>query len=676
MSDYRHWSLQTDADGVVWARFDSPDRGANVLSRETLAELERILAGLEKALPRGLVIWSGKPAGFIAGADIAEFTVIADREQALELVSRGHAVMDRLERLGCHTLALIHGHCLGGGLELALACRYRVVRDDARLGLPEVNLGIHPGFGGIARTIRDVGAAKGLELILSGRSVSGREAARIGLVDYAVAQRQWFETARYCMRQTWQPRQRPWRHRLLDTLPARELLAWQSRRRLRGRVSARHYPAPYAALEVWREHGGDLREALHAERRSVAELITSDSSRNLVRVFQLQERLKGAFRAKQFPGGRHLHVVGAGVMGGDIAAWGALRGLRVTLQDENPDAIGAAVGRAGELFKRRLKAPHRVRDALDRLVPDRAGHGVASADVVIEAIVERLEPKQALFRDIEARARGDALLATNTSSLPLAEIGAALREPQRLVGLHFFNPVARMQLVEVVADAQTDPVAVQAAGAFTRLIDRLPLPVASQPGFLVNRVLTAYMMEALLLIDEGMPAPSVDRVATDFGMPIGPVELADNVGLDVALAVAEVLAGPLDLQIPQLLRDRVAAGRLGRKSGGGFYSHADGRVFKADVSKHYVAPPDVRDRLVLRLLNEAVRCLRLEVVGDDQQLDAGLVFGAGFAPFRGGPLHYARQRGIGEITAALETLALRHGERFQPDPGWAQVTPD
>lgn len=671
MTEHRHWSLETDGEDVVWATFDSPGRGANVLSRETLEELGEILAGLEKAPPRGLVIRSGKPAGFIAGADINEFTTIADRDQALALVRRGHAVMDRLERLGCHTLALIHGHCLGGGLELALACRYRVARDDAgtRLGLPEVKLGIHPGFGGTVRTIRDIGAVTGLDLILSGRTVTGREAARIGLVDYAVPERQLLSTARFVMAQRWQPRQRSWQQRLLDVRPARELVAWQSHRTLRQKVAEKHYPAPFAALQLWRQHGGDQRAMLDAEMRSVAGLVTSDTSRNLVRVFQLQEKLKGGYRASGFTG-RRLHVVGAGVMGGDIAAWGALRGFRVTLQDENPAAIGASVARAAALFKRRLKAPHRVRDALDRLVPDARGHGVRDADVVIEAIAERLDAKQQVFRDLETQAKPEALLATNTSSLPLAQIGAALQRPDRLVGLHFFNPVAQMQLVEIVSDAATDPAVMQAAGAFARAIDKLPLPVSSEPGFLVNRVLTAYMMEALLLLDEGMPAPAVDRLATDFGMPLGPVELVDSVGLDVALAVGEVLAEPLNLEIPDLLRNKIAAGRLGRKSGGGFYSYAKGRTFKADIPDSYVAPFDAQDRLVLRLLNEAVACLRLGIVADSEQLDAGLVFGAGFAPFRGGPVHYARQRGVKEVTGTLETLAARHGARFAPDAGW------
>jgi 3-hydroxyacyl-CoA dehydrogenase / enoyl-CoA hydratase / 3-hydroxybutyryl-CoA epimerase len=431
-----------------------------------------------------------------------------------------------------------------------------------------------------------------------------------------------------------------------------------------------HYPAPYAIIELWARHGARGAAAYEAEARSIAHLFTTATSRNLVRVFLLQDRLKGA-GGKSPLEMRHVHVVGAGVMGGDIAAWSALRGFTVTLQDRASEFIEPAMKRAAELFDKRLRDPARNAAARARLRADVAGDGVPQADVVIEAIFENLEAKRELYARLEPRMKPAALLATNTSSIMLEPLAARLARPERLVGLHFFNPVAQMPLIEIVHAARTDPAAVQAATAFARRLDKLPVACRSAPGFMVNRVLTPYMYEAMLAAQEGVPHAVIDRCAVDFGMPVGPLELIDVVGLDVAAHVGEIIAQQLARPVTQITRlnELLAAKKYGRKSGEGFYLWRDGKAVRpaADAA----APEDLIDRLILVLVNECVACLREHVVEDADLVDAAVVFGTGFAPFRGGPLTYARARGVTAVAARLAELAARHGERFRPDPGWS-----
>jgi len=673
MQQYANWTLEQDADGIAWLTLDMPGTRTNVLSSAVLGELEQILGELEANQPKGVVIRSGKTGGFIAGADVNEFDRFADATEAVAAIRHAQGILDRLERLPCRTVALIRGYCLGGGLELALACDHRIAEDDAatRLGLPEVRLGIHPGFGGTLRMIRTVGPIDGLDAMLTGRSLSARAAQRMGLVDHALPRRHLEVAARRLAADTTAPapRRLPWWKRMLNSAPVRPLLAGYLRRRVAARAPREHYPAPYALLDLWAQHYSNPRRMLEAEAASVARLVGGETARNLIRVFQLQERLKAQGRDSGFRAER-VHVIGAGAMGGDIAIWCAAQGLTVTLQDTRAEAIGSVLKRAGKVFERRLKDRYKVRAAYDRLIPDRQGDGLGRADLVIEAIVEDIEKKQALFASIEPRLRQDALLASNTSSIRLETLGTALRRPERLVGLHFFNPVAKMPLVEVVLGAQTDAESAARARAFARQIDRLPLPVRSTPGFLVNRILMPYLLEAVRLIEEGVPARAVDRAAVDFGMPMGPVELADTVGLDICLSVADILSQELGGHVPERLRELIASGRLGKKSGAGFYRFRRGKPDKPSPPKGYTPPEDLQDRLILRLVNEAVACLREEVVIDADLIDAGIIFGTGFAPFRGGPLHYAEQRGAEAILSRLTQLQERHGERFEPDPGW------
>ena len=432
-----------------------------------------------------------------------------------------------------------------------------------------------------------------------------------------------------------------------------------------------HYPAPYAIIDLWKRHADNPAEMYEAEARSIANLMCTDTSRNLVRVFNLQDRLKGLSRKAQFRA-EHVHVIGAGVMGGDIAAWCAMRGLNVTLQDREAKYIAPAIARAHKLYTKKLRNPVKVQAAMDRLMPDPDGHGVRRADVIIEAIYENIEAKHELYRSVEPRMKPGAVLATNTSSIKLEILGTALADPARLIGLHFFNPVAMMPLVEVIRTPETHEQEITKGQAFVRQIDRLPLPCLSAPGFVVNRVLMPYMIEAVRIAEDGVPLALIDKAATDFGMPMGPVELADTVGLDVSASVAKVFEKEFGLPVPAELTNKVAAGELGRKSGQGFYEWRKGKPVKPEADNDDM-PQNLQDRLILPMINEAVACLREGVIEDQDLLDAGVIFGTGFAPFRGGPIHYANTRGHQEIVTVLRGLAAQYGERFEPDSGWDQL---
>jgi 3-hydroxyacyl-CoA dehydrogenase / enoyl-CoA hydratase / 3-hydroxybutyryl-CoA epimerase len=666
------WSIERDADGMAWLTLDKPATSANVLSSSVLIELDAMLASLERQLPRALVVLSAKKSGFVAGADIREFTALADAESAYALIHRGQQVLDRLAALPCPSVAAIHGFALGGGLELALACRYRVAAGDERLalGLPEVQLGIHPGFGGTVRSVQLLGVRTAMQLMLTGKPLRAAEAQRCGLVDRLVAAGELRAAARALALDPPPPHRPPFAARLLSVAAVRPLVRHSLLRQVARRAPRAHYPAPYAIIDLWSRYGAHGREAYEAEARSIARLFLTETSRNLVRVFFLQDRLKSS-SAKGGAEVRHVHVVGAGVMGGDIAAWAALRGCTVTLQDRTAEYIEPALRRAAELFGKRLRDPAKSAAARERLRADVAGDGVADADVVIEAIFESLEAKQALYAQLEPRLKATALLATNTSSIMLEPLAARLAHPERLVGLHFFNPVAQMPLIEVVHSARTAPAVAQAAAAFARRLDKLPVPCRSAPGFMVNRVLTPYLNEAMYLAQDGVPLPVIDAAAVGFGMPMGPIELADVVGLDVAAHVGEIIAQGLNRPAPQLplLAQLLAAGQLGRKSGHGFYPWQDGKAVKPP-GPWPPAPGDLLDRLILALVNECVACLRERVVEDADLVDAAVLFGTGFAPFRGGPLAYARARGATAIVMRLTELAARYGERFAPDAGW------
>lgn len=638
----RHWKLERDADGLAWATLDVADASTNTLGAAVMLELASLLDELDRQPPKGLVIRSGKAAGFIAGADIDEFSRIDSPAAARALVERGWNLFNRLAALPYPTLALVRGHCLGGGLELALACRYRIAVDEpaTRMALPEVMLGIYPAWGGMLRLPRLVGPAAALDLMLTGKGVDARKAKRLGLADDCVPPRVMDSAARLTLLSGRAPRELPLMQRLLNG-PLKAVVARQARRQTAAKVRPGHYPAPFAIIDIWARHGGNALAVPADAPASLEAIFRSPTAKNLVRVFHLQERLKAFGKDADFAP-RRVHVVGAGVMGGDIAAECALRGMIVTLQDQTIERIAPAIARAAKRFERKFRGqPREVRFALDRLIPDPDGHGVARADVVIEAIFESLEAKRALLASVEARARPDALIASNTSSLRITDIATALADPSRLVGVHFFNPVAMMPLVEVVRTAASGEEALVRAAAFVRKLDKLPLPVRDAPGFLVNAVLGPYMYEALRCVDEGIAPEAIDAALTAFGMPMGPIELIDTVGLDIAVAAGKALAGA-EAVLPRALADKVAAGQLGKKSGQGFYRWEAGKARKAVAP---AVPEGLARRILAPLLAAADDCVARGVVADADLADAGVIFGTGFAPFTGGPLHHSRAGG-------------------------------
>lgn len=674
MQTYKHWRLETDADKVLWLYFDKQNASVNTLDREVMEELSTIVDTLQKDTEhKGVILASGKKTGFIAGADISQFSKFKDINEAYELLRKGQNIIDRLEALKMPTVAMIDGFCLGGGMEVALGCRFRVVEDGpkTRLGLPEVKLGIHPGWGGSVRMPRLIGAMQGLNMVLSAHTVSGKAAAKLGFADVAVPKRHLIKAAKSYVLQKQKPHEATWLQKLSNTKPARAILAYFLRKKLREKVNPAHYPSPFDVVNNWESVGVYGDAAMEREAKTCSKLFFSETSENLVRCFFLQERLKGLAKESRFEA-KHVHVIGAGTMGGDIAAWCAMQGLTVTLQDREAKFIAPAIKRAYSLFKDKLKEKHLIEKAMDRLIPDINGYGVARADVIIEAIFENLAAKQDLFKTLENQAKPQAILATNTSSIPLDDINSVLQRPERLVGIHFFNPVAKMMLVEVVKGDKTDPSIVEKAISFVRKIDRLPLPVKSSPGFLVNRILMPYLLEAVDLLDEGIPAPAIDKAMLDFGMPMGPVTLADTVGLDVCLSVAKYLGQYLNTQVPQRLVDMVAQGKLGRKSGEGFYQYKNGKQVKKEMN--YDKPlEDIANRLVLRMLDEAFACLREGVVADGDLLDAGMIFGTGFAPFRGGPIHYAKSQGIRDLFIQYKKQRQDRGDKVESLKDWEET---
>ena len=645
---YKNWKLERETSdqnaGLAWAILDTANSSTNTLGAEVMAELGLILDECEKNPPKGLIFKSAKEAGFIAGANIEEFTTADTPQKARALVKRGWDAYNRLAAVNYPTLALVRGHCMGGGTELALACRYRIAVDEpgTKFALPEVMLGIVPGWGGMLRLPQVVGPAAALDMMLTGKNIDAKRAKKMGLADECVPPRVMENAARMLVLSGKPPRQDklPFMQKLMNG-PLKSMVGNSAKKQVARRARQEHYPAPYAIIDQWQNYGGNTLAVPADKPTSIDALINSATTRNLIRVFFLQDRLKGFGKDAKAFAPQRVHVVGAGVMGGDIAAWCVLRGMTVTLQDQSMERIAPAVGRAAKFFEKKLRDKKLARFALDRLIADPKGDGVRQADVIIEAIFENLAAKQALFADIEARAKPDAVIASNTSSLKLADIAATFKDPSRLVGIHFFNPVAMMPLVEVVAGDRTAPEVAQKAAAFVRKIDKLPLPVKDAPGFLVNAVLAPYMNEAMRCVDEGIAPEAIDAALVAFGMPMGPIELADTVGLDVAVHAGKQLVG--DATPPKKLVELFEAGKLGKKSGQGFYTWVDGKAQK--VGAGGTANPELAQRMLKPLLEATQRLVREGVVADAELADAGVIFGTGFAPWTGGPMNYLASRG-------------------------------
>jgi len=646
-AEYEHWQVRHDRDDILWVVCDRAGESTNSLSEAVIRELGDIVGYAESTKLKGLVIASAKRGSFIVGADIREFDSYDTAEAVSEKIRQGHEVLARLENLKCHTVATVHGFCLGGGLEVALACDYLIALNvpETRLGFPEVKLGIFPGLGGTTRVTERVGGLQGMQLMLTGRLLRAPAARGMGLIDELVDEfgsLRW--SARRAILKRRKKREAGTAASLTNRQPARAGLAKVLRAKTADKANPDHYPAPFEMIDLWAEHRDNRRRMFDGEAERVGRLMVSPTARNLRRVFFLTERMKGLGKAEDFKV-RRVHVIGAGVMGGDIAAWCVLQGMEVTLQDREMQYIEPALKRARSLFKKRLKKKPAVSAAQGRLIADVAGDGVERADVIIEAIFEDADAKRALYATIEPRMASHAVLATNTSALPLEELARDLKNPERLVGLHFFNPVAKMPLVEVVHGEQTHESYVTKGCAFCVQINRFPLPTKSSPGFLVNRVLAPYLMEAFTMMLEGTDKATIDAAAIRFGMPMGPIELADVVGLDVCMKVAETLAqGDVEAQ-RKLLQDKIDNNYLGKKTKRGFYQWEKGKSDRdsAEVDNPY--GDQLATRLLKPFLAECEAASRDGIVADDDLLDAGIIFGTGFAPFTGGPLHYLAHRG-------------------------------
>ena len=640
----KHWRWEKDKQDLAWLTFDKQGESANTFSREALQELDASLEEIRLANPKGLIIRSAKDS-FIAGADVEEFTRFKSPEEALSFVRLGWDVFGKLHLLPFPTTAMVNGYCMGGGFELSLACRYRVALDDpkTRFAFPEVMLGIMPAWHGVQWLPKLIGPVAAMDLLLTGKAVDAKRAKRLGLADQAVPLRILENTARMLTLEAPTQKGLGGLQRILLG-PLKSIVVSQAKKQVAKRARREHYPAPYAILDLWQKYDGDPFVNPSDPSCSINMLFDHPTTQNLIRIFFLQEKMKGLAKDVEFKAA-HVHIVGAGVMGGDIAAVCAMRGITVTLQDTAPERIAPAVQRAAKLFSRRLRDKRRERDAMDRLIPDVAGAGAARADVIIEAIFENLDAKRQLFARLEAVAKPGAVLASNTSSLKLGDIAANFKDPSRLVGIHFFNPVPQMMLVEIISSEKAKKEYASHAMAFVRQIDKLPLPVKDSPGFLVNRVLGPYMQNAFRMLDEGMKPETLDAAMEEFGMPMGPIELADTVGLDICLHAGKQLAKKdaqgHEAEAPQILLNKVALGQLGRKTGQGIYRWEKNKPLKGQPG---VYTQDVINALIEPYLAEAQAVLAEGIVDGAELIDAGLIFGSGFAPFRGGPLNYLAQK--------------------------------
>ena len=655
IDNLKDWRFEIDFETIAWAVFDREGESMNSLGRRPTEELAAIIARVEDAAEkgevRGLILISGKD-NFIAGADIREFDSMKTDKDVEDALNATIGLFDRIENLRVPVVAAINGFCLGGGLELAMACHYRIAtrEEGTRLGFPEVKLGIFPGLNGTVRSIELAGAMDAMGIMLTGRMVRPGPARAMGIVDQLVPTHhrlRW--AARKAVLQKRKSKGASWWKKLMRKAPLRDYLAKQMRKKTAEKVREEHYPAPFRLIDLFAKFGDSRRRMKPAETTAFAPLMTSDTARNLRRVFRLTEMLKNEAPKELFKP-RRVHVVGAGTMGGDIAAWCVVCGMQASLQDLSEEQLDIALARAKKLFKRRLRTKQAVDAAMARLIADKDGKHVSRADVVIEAIVENLEIKQKVFAGLEAKMKPGAILATNTSSLQIEDIAKPLKDPSRLIGLHFFNPVAQLPLVEVIMGVGAREEDVRKGCAFVTAIRKYPLIVKSCPGFLVNRVLAPYMLDGVRRYQEGEPREKIDQAALKFGMPMGPLELSDVVGLDICKHVAETLnLGPVeDSELDRLVKN----GKLGKKSGEGFYVWDKGKPKRQKVSFDEDDLETLGNDLVKSMLDECERALAERIVESADHVDAGVIFGTGFAPFRGGPMHYRNQQKGGAATAA------------------------
>ena len=692
----RSFRVEPAETGAVLLVFDHPTRTINVLDEAALTDFNVALVEIERLKPTGVILTSGKSGSFIAGADLQSIGAITDRTRVLELIRLAHGAFTRLAALPCPTVAAIDGVCLGGGTELALACDSRVTAEEPRtqIGLPETLLGIFPGFGGTTRLPRLIGLAGALDLILTGRSLDARRAEKLGLIARAVpgawlmehAQRRLAELAKRPARRrrdAWRAKSLPaW---LLDGNSLGHGLALRKARKATLERTGGHYPAPLAALDVLRKSLGKTVDlGLRLEADAVSELVVGPVCKNLVRIFLLSERAKkepvadAAIRPQPV---RTMALVGAGVMGGGIAETVSRAGIGVRLRDLNPGALTHALktarGLIDERGRRRRGSASEGDGQMAKILPTLELTGFGVCDFAMEAVVEDLDVKRRVFGELEVRMRPDALLATNTSSLSVTTLAEGLQHPERFFGFHFFNPVHRMPLVEVVRGPRTSDATLVSAVGLARKLGKTPVVVKDAPGFIVNRILMPYLREAMVLLEEGYRVTEIDASMREFGMPMGPFEVLDEVGLDVANKVAGVLskAFPDRMDASPALDALIAAGRLGKKSGRGFYRHRGGKrlpdpsvrgLLRLKRARQAPTPEILSERMVLAMINEAARCLEDGVAADAGLVDLAMIFGTGFPPWRGGPLRHADSLGLVKVESRLLALRAERGERFAP----------
>jgi len=688
--------------GIAHLVMDDPARKVNVIDAAALDSLEIALAELERSTDvTGVVLRSGKPGSFIAGADVQAIGALTAPEEVRDIVVRAHRAFGRLAALPAPTVGAIDGVCLGGGAEIALACDSRLAAEEPRtqIGFPEVLLGIFPGFGGTTRLPRLIGMSAALDLILTGRNLDARRAEKMGVVARAVPAAWLIDRAEERVRALAQrpqaSRRDRWRAkslgaRLLAGTPFGRALALSKARSMTKARTGGHYPAPFAALRVLEHgYGRSVGESLKLEAQEIPELVVGPVCKNLVRIFLLSEAAKKApvvpNAAIEACAVHRLALIGAGVMGGGIAEIASRNGIEVRVRDVQATSLTRALQTARTLVderiaRRRMPRAARERDRdgqLAKILPTLELTGLGRADFVIEAVVEDLDIKRRVFGEVEVRVAPDTVIATNTSSLSVSTLAEGIQRPERFCGFHFFNPVHRMPLVEVVRGRQTSDQALVTAVALARKLGKTPVVVNDAPGFVVNRVLMPYLREAMYLFEEGFPLADIDASMRQFGMPMGPFEVLDEVGLDVAGKVAGILsrAFPDRMQPADALDKLVAQGRLGRKTSAGFYLHRRGRRTLdptldrlLGVRPRRSAPSHevLSERMVLAMVNESARCLEDGVVADPGAVDLALVFGAGFPPFRGGPLRYADSVGLGRIVSRLAALRAEKGPRYEP----------
>ncbi len=635
--DFKHWHISKQSDGILTLSINVAEKSVNILTRQVIVELDSVLNFIEdEDGVKAVVLMSGKPQGFVYGADINEFESLKTDEMVIELLDEVHGIFNRLAGLSCPTVACIDGFALGGGLELALCCDAIIAADTPKTqaAFPEVKLGLMPGYGGTGRAYRRVGAEFLLEMMLTGRMVSAAEAAEKGLIDRLVETAADFMTAAKAMIEKPAIKAAKKPENIADIIN-------EATSKYLKNIRPDHTPAPYAIIDHVAENANDEAAMSAGEKLIFPALMGSDASDGLRRNYQLGDMVRKT--AKGDSKIRHVHVIGGGTMGGDIAAVAAMCGFEVSLSDLDPDAVKAAISRAEKLFERRLKTPEKIASALSRLAADEGGKGLAKADMIIEAVAENLNIKQDIFAAIEKLAKPDAIFASNTSSIPLEEIASALQNPSRLIGLHFFNPAAVLPLVEVIKSRYSDTEAIRRAMAFVGQLKKMPIGCQSAPGFLVNRALLPYINGAIAMMIDGMEADKIDQAMVDFGMPMGPIELADQIGLDVMRDASRPLDCPQ--KVTDTLNAMIEKATLGRKTGQGFYPWDDKKAIRP---RRFYKDSELKPlcaALLQPMIEQCRQAVNEGVVESPDHADAAMILGVGFPAFRGGVLHYAKKRG-------------------------------